>query len=207
MNEYAPVRLPRIFASVLFALTLGLPGCGASAESLRPDVRFQVEYYRVTGRSMAEIQSSIGEQTPSKEGSYFYAGVTVWDLNSSFDLVSSSSGCSLSNGQVFLNTTIHLPQLADSGHLSEGVRAEWTRFSNALKTHEMLHAKNAYRAATTLLSKIHGLRTKVPCERARTIIQKGTDELIWRISEFDRELDSQTQHGKTQGAYLDLDVQ
>lgn len=207
MSKCAPIIRPRSLAAALFALMLGIPGCGACAESLRPDVRFQVEYYPVTGRTMAEIQTSIGEQTPSKEGDYFYAGVTVWDLNSSFDLVSSSSGCSLSNGQVFLNTTIHLPQLNDSGHLSDGVRAEWTRFSNALKTHEMLHAKNAYRAATTLLSKIHGLRTSVPCERARTIIQNGTDELIRRISEFDRDLDSQTQHGKTQGAFLNLGVQ
>jgi predicted secreted Zn-dependent protease len=88
--------------------------------------------------------------TPSKEGTYYYAGVTIWDLNSSYDLVDTAKGCAVKNSEVRLNTTIHLPQLAETRLVSASVRAEWTRFSNALKTHEMLHAKNAYRAAMTL---------------------------------------------------------
>ena len=178
----------------------------ASAEPARPQVTFKISYYPVFGRSIAEIRNSIGQNTPSKDGDVFYAGVTVWDLNSNFDMVGTAAGCSLTNSKVYLNTTIHLPQLVDPGQVSDGVRSEWTRFSNALKTHEMMHAKNAYRAASTLLNKINNLTTSVQCDRARVIIQDGTDALIKRITEFDRDLDNETEHGKTQGAYLNLGV-
>ncbi|WP_429380290.1 DUF922 domain-containing protein [Pseudomonas laurylsulfatiphila] len=187
-------------------LIVGLLNNCASAEPAKPNVTFQISYYPVSGHSIAEIRNSIGQNTPSKEGDVFYAGVTIWDLNSSFDMVGSPSGCTLTNSQVYLNTTIHLPQLADQSLVSDGVRSEWTRFSNALKTHEMMHAKNAYRAASTLLSKINNLSTSVQCDRARIIIQEGTDALIKRITEFDRDLDNETEHGRTQGAYLNLGV-
>ncbi|MDF9779235.1 DUF922 domain-containing protein [Pseudomonas baetica] len=188
------------------ALILGLLSNCASAETSRPKVTFQISYYPVFGRSIAEISNSIGQNTPSKDGDVYYAGVTVWDLNSSFDMVSTPAGCSLANSQVYLNTTIHLPQLAAPGQVSDGVRNEWTRFSNALKTHEMMHAKNAYRAASTLLGKINNLTTSVQCDRARIIIQDGTDALIKRITEFDRDLDNETEHGRTQGAFLNLGI-
>lgn len=188
------------------ALVLSIPGGCAWADALRPIVDLRVAYYSVTGQTISEIQKSIAESTPSKEGTYYYAGVTIWDLNSSYDLVDTAKGCAVKNSEVRLNTTIHLPQLAETRLVSASVRAEWTRFSNALKTHEMLHAKNAYRAAMTLLSKISRVDTAVPCLRARTIIQEGTDALINNISDFDRQLDRQTQHGKTQGAFLNMGV-
>ncbi|MGE8066148.1 DUF922 domain-containing protein [Pseudomonas sp. NPDC089569] len=195
--------LPMIAAAALIQGSLS--NC-VSAEPLRPKVNFQISYYPVFGRTIAEIQNSIGQNTPSKDGDVYYAGVTVWDLNSSFEMLSTPAGCSLTNSQVNLNTTIHLPQLTDPDQVSAGVRTEWVRFSNALKTHEMMHAKNAYRAASTLLNKINLLSTSVPCDRARIIIQDGTDTLIQRITEFDRELDNETEHGRTQGAFLNLGI-
>lgn len=188
------------------ALILGSQSNCASAETSRPKVTFQISYYPVFGRSIAEISNSIGQNTPSKDGDVFYAGVTVWDLSSSYEMVGTPVGCALANSQVFLNTTIHLPQLAEPGRVSDGVRNEWARFSNALKTHEMMHAKNAYRAASTLLGKINNLTTSVQCDRARVIIQDGTDALIKRITKFDRDLDNETDHGRTQGAFLNLGI-
>lgn len=193
-------------AFVCTALTLFVYVECADAEALRPIVDFQVTYYPVTGQTIPEIQKSIGQNTPSKEGEYYYAGVTIWDLSSNYDLVDTADGCAVRNSQVYLNTTIHLPRLAEQRHISQGVRSEWSRFSNALKTHEMLHAKNAYRAASTLLGKISRVNTSVPCVRAKTIIQDGTDALIRNITEFDRQLDVKTQHGKSQGAFLNMGV-
>lgn len=206
-RDRAPRHLGKVLAMIsAAALILGSLSNCASAETSKPKVTFQISYYPVFGRTIADIRNSIGQNTPSKDGDVFYAGVTVWDLNSTFDMVGSPAGCSLTNSQVYLNTTIHLPQLTDPGQVSEGVREEWARFSNALKTHEMMHAKNAYRAASTLLSKINNLTTSVQCDRARIIIQDGTDALIKRITEFDRDLDNKTEHGRTQGAFLNLGI-
>lgn len=171
-----------------------------------PSIEFNIQYYEVAGRSMAEIQHSIAMNAPSKSGGSYYAGVTIWNLNSTYDLIQIPQGCRIDNGQVFLNVVVHLPKISNFNLLSAPVLREWVRFSSALKTHEMLHAQNSYRAASTLLKKISGTKTSVPCVRAKSIVEEATSTLINRISDFDRQLDRETNHGATQGAYLNMNI-
>jgi len=170
-----------------------------------PEVDFQVVPYPVRGRSLAEVQADMARQAPSKNDESYYAGLTTWDLRSTYDLVPTSEGCLIDNGQVFLRVRVHLPQLVDSQRLTAGAVREWRRFSAALHGHEMLHAQNAHRAAVTLLSKLNGRRTDILCESARGVVERGTAVLMQRISQFDRELDAHSHHGATQGAQLATD--
>nr|CAM96096.1 conserved hypothetical exported protein [Pseudomonas fluorescens SBW25] len=172
-----------------------------SVASTAPVVDSKLVTYGVSGQTIDQIQRSIAENTPSRNGGSYYAGVTIWSLSASYDLIPAPHGCLLDNGQVFLKIRIHLPVL-ESIPKSPGVEQEWRRFYSALNAHEALHAQNAYRAATTLLAKINGTRTDVPCSRAKVIAEKATAALIERISAYDKDLDIQTRHGATQGAYL-----
>ncbi|RMM39358.1 hypothetical protein ALQ79_200770 [Pseudomonas amygdali pv. lachrymans] len=176
-----------------------------SMASTAPVVDSMLVTYAVSGQTIDQIQRSIAEHAPSRNGGSYYAGVTVWNLSASYDLTPSPDGCLLDNGQVYLKIRIHLPVL-ESIPKSSGVEQEWRRFYAALTAHEAMHAQNAYRAATTLLAKINGTRTDVPCSRAKVIAEKATATLIERISAYDKDLDIQTRHGTTQGAYLSPDV-
>lgn len=176
-----------------------------SVASTTPTVDSKLVTYAVSGQTIDQIQRSIAEHTPSQHGGSYYAGVTIWNLSATYDLIPSPEGCLLDNGQVFLKIRIHLPVL-ESIPTSPGVEREWRRFYGSLNAHEALHAQNAYRAATTLLAKINGTRTDVPCSRAKVIAEKATAALIERISAWDKDLDFQTRHGTTQGAYLSPDV-
>lgn len=171
--------------------------------SITPVVDSKLVTYAVSGQTIDQIQRSIAEHTPSRNGDSYYAGVTIWNLSATYDLIPSPDGCLLDNGQVFLKIRIHLPVL-ESVPKSPGVEKEWRRFYSALNAHEALHAQNAYLAATTLLTKINGTRTDVPCARAKVIAEKATAALIERISTYDKDLDIQTRHGTTQGAYLGI---
>ncbi len=176
-----------------------------SVASTTPVVDSKLVTYAVSGQTIDQIQRSIAEHTPSRNGVSYYAGVTIWNLSATYDLIPSPDGCLLDNGQVFLKIRIHLPVL-ESIPKSQGVEQEWRRFYSALNAHEALHAQNAYRAATTLLAKINGTRTDVPCSRAKVIAEKATAALIERISAYDKDLDIQTRHGTSQGAFLNPGV-
>lgn len=171
-----------------------------------PTIDFKLFHYPVAGSTLSEIKHSISVNTPSREGSTYYAGVTIWSLNSAYDLLPTAEGCRVDNGQVFLNVAVHLPILSDSSELSAPALKEWNRFSNSLKVHEMRHAQNAYRAAANLLRKVNGTKTTVPCPRAKVIAQHATSTLITRIADFDLQLDKHTNHGATQGAVLDTSI-
>lgn len=170
-----------------------------------PIVDSRLVTYQVQGETIAEIQRSIAANAPSRNGDSYYAGVTIWNLSATFDLIPTPNGCLLDNGDVYLNLRVHLPTIAREPN-SAAVRREWQRFYTALAQHEALHQQNAFRAATTLLGKINGTRTDVPCSRAKVIAESATQRLIERISAYDKDLDIQTGHGASQGAYLNPNV-
>lgn len=178
------------------------PAYGAAAE---PQVDFQIVPYEVQGRNLSEVLASIAKSAPSRDGDAFYAGLTTWQLRSTYDLASVERGCRIENGYVHLTVRVHLPVLV-SPRLSGNAAAEWGRFTKALRVHEILHAQNAHRAAKNLLGKLQGRYTNVPCSRAGHLVEKGTAALIERIAQFDVELDATTKHGATEGAHLDTSI-
>lgn len=181
--------------------------CGAVPVlgSTAPIVDSKIETYPVSGESIAEIQRSIALNTPSRSGDSYYAGVTIWSLSATYSLIPTPQGCLIDNGDVFLRLRVHLPKLTND-LISESVRQEWRRFVFSLDAHERQHTRNAYLAATSLLAKINGRHTEVPCSRAKVIAESATKALIERMSAYDREFDHQTRHGATQGAYLNPNV-
>lgn len=196
-------RLKRALRGVLSGLALSATAAYSDGS---PTIDFKLIHYPVSGNTLSEIKHSISVNAPSREGSTYYAGVTIWSLSSAYDLLPTAEGCRVDNGQVFLNVAVHLPHLANSSALSAPALKEWNRFSNSLKVHEMLHAQNAYRAAANLLRKVNGTKTTVPCPRAKIIAEQATSALITRIADFDLQLDKHTNHGSTQGAVLDTSI-
>lgn len=188
---------------VLAGLALSISATYAAG---KPNVDFKLTYYPVAGTTLSEIQRSISVNTPSREGNTYYAGVTIWSLSSTYELLTMPEGCRVDNGQVFLDVRVHLPRLSDSSGLSAPALKEWNRFTNSLKVHEMLHAQNAYRAADNLLRKVNGTKTTVPCARAKIIAEQATSTLITRIADFDLQFDKKTNHGASQGAVLDTSI-
>ncbi|MFW5301089.1 DUF922 domain-containing protein [Pseudomonas aeruginosa] len=195
-------------SAMLLVMAVGLAPATVLADPTgEPVVNFKVEHYWVTGRSVQEIQASISENAPTRNGDTFYAGATVWNLDSSYDYVPlASGGCAISNPRVTVNITISLPALRDDVQRSPGVIREWNRFYIALRAHELLHAANGKRTAQTLLSRLSGVRTELPCERLSVVVSQAGQALIKKLGEYDSQLDQQTNHGATQGALLDLRV-
>ena len=193
--------VPLWFGVILAAAVTQAFGSGAS-----PQVDFQIAPYEVRGRNLAEVQASIAESAPSRSGDAYYAGLTTWELRSTYDLVAVEEGCRIDNGHVYLTIRVHLPVLV-SPRLSSPAAAEWGRFIKALRVHEFLHAQNAHRAAKTLLGKLQGRYTDVPCSRAGELVDRGTSALIERIAQFDIDLDTSTKHGASEGAQLNTSIQ
>ncbi|HEJ2863857.1 TPA: DUF922 domain-containing protein [Pseudomonas aeruginosa] len=188
-----------------FGVCLSMTVMNAFGGGASPEVDFQIAPYEVRGRTLAEVQASIAENAPSHSGDAFYAGLTTWELRSTYDLATVEEGCRIDNGQVHLTIRVHLPVLV-SPRLSGPAAAEWGRFTKALRIHEFLHAQNAHRAAKTLLGKLQGRYTDVPCSRAGDLVDRGTSTLIERIAQFDVELDASTRHGASDGAHLNTSI-
>lgn len=181
--------------------------CSVEQALAKPITNFEIQHYPVTGNSIAEIQNSINTNTPVNSGGGKFGGATVWALETEYGTrTTPDGGCSIVEPIVRLNIKVVLPKLVPGSKLSEAGRREWVRFLGALRAHELLHAKNGLYTATTLEKKMTNLRTKVSCERTKEVLNRGSNALIENITQRDRDMDKQTVHGKTQGAYLDIRV-
>ncbi|HHH9441283.1 TPA: DUF922 domain-containing protein [Pseudomonas aeruginosa] len=168
---------------------------------------FKIEHYQVTGRTIVQIQQSISEKAPTRNGDTFYSGATVWSLASTYDYVQlANGGCAISNPKVTVDISISLPVLLDDPQRSPAVVREWQRFYSALSEHEMLHAANGKRTAQILLNRLSGVRTELSCDRLRVVVSDAGQALIQKLGQYDTQLDLQTNHGATQGAVLDIRV-
>lgn len=188
-----------------FALSAFLVAIPVASAGSRPIVDSKVVSYAVSGDTIPEIQRSMANSSPNREGDTYFAGATVWALDASYDLVPTKPGCAFGQAEVHLKIRVHLPALVTSP-TSAAVRTEWARFKRALIAHEALHQQNAYRAATELISRVSNVRTELDCGTAREVADRATKALVEKISAYDEVLDRQTQHGATQGVYLNNKV-
>lgn len=100
-----------------------------------------------------------------------------------------------------LDSTIVLPRLIQGGQ-SPIVLAEWERYIGALRAHEQLHANNGKFTAETLASRLYAFKSNLPCPQMRARLDEAVDRLIQNMGAWDQRLDAETQHGKSQGAFL-----
>lgn len=167
-----------------------------------PVINFQIRHYDVSGMTTAEISQSVFKNTPVRINGGRFGAVTHNRFSTSYSAVSTSTGgCEVKNARVVLDSTIVLPRLVQGGH-SPNVMAEWERYIGALRAHEQLHANNGKYTAETLASRLYAFKSNLPCTQMRSRLDEAVDRLIQNMGEWDRRLDAETQHGKSQGAFL-----
>tara|TARA_R110002124_G_scaffold128157_19_gene288720 strand:+ start:17759 stop:18349 length:591 start_codon:yes stop_codon:yes gene_type:complete len=170
--------------------------------SPEPIIDFSVEYYSVSGRTTDEINRSIFENTPIMMSGRRYGAVTKNDFITNFDQIASRrGGCEVRNVRVELKSKVILPKLTPA-YQSNQVSQEWNRYLSALIDHEKLHANNARRTAETLVTRLFGLESDLPCDQMKVKLNQAIDLLVSRMGAWDLRLDQQTSHGAAQGAFL-----
>lgn len=182
-------------------LLLALAPLVQAAESVSATVREQ--HYLVYGRTIDEIRRSIIERTPVRSAWGAYAGNTKNHYRTSYRLVPvSQTSCALTNAAVQVESLVTLPLLAP-GTLTPGVAAEWRRYYTALRTHEYQHVKSGRESARITQQWLASTRITGACHAVRPRVQVAIEAYIRKLDERDQHLDAMTNHGRSQGAWLD----
>jgi len=168
----------------------------------QPAIDFAIRYYDVAGSSTEEIRNSVFRNTPIRIKGLPYGAVTENRFTTGYSAVGTSSGgCEVKNVRVMLSSRITLPRLMPSGQ-SADVLAEWERYIGALRAHEMMHANNGRYTAETVAGRLYNFKSKMPCIQMRDKLDHAVNQLIHNMNVWDKQLDAQTEHGKSQGAFL-----
>lgn len=183
-------------------LVLVLSASSAVSAQPEPVINFKVRHYEVSGMTSAAITQSVLKNTPVKMNGGSYGAVTHNQFSTSYSAVADShGGCEVKNVSIVLDSTVVLPKLVPSGQ-SAAVMAEWERYIGALRAHELMHANNGRLTAQTLASRLYDFKSQMPCVQMRARLDRAVKQLIDNMGVWDQQLDANTDHGRTQGAYL-----
>lgn len=168
----------------------------------QPSINFAIRYYDVTGTTTDEIRSAVFRNTPIRIKGVPYGAVTENRFSTGYSAVGTSSGgCEIKNVRIVLDSSITLPRLVPSGQ-SSAVLAEWDRYIGALRAHEMMHATNGRYTAETVAGRLYDFKAQMPCSQMRDKLDQAVNQLIHNMGVWDQRLDAQTEHGRSQGAFL-----
>ena len=193
--------LPRRLATLLLALAAGLSLAG-SATAVPPPAtgplagipNLDVQYYDVSGSSVAEIRAAINRVRPRDPND----GVAVDALNRWY--ISwrwpgdGRGGCLLGRTELRFSATLRMPRLFNTQRTPRAVVARWQAYMEALVRHEAGHIRHAYDNMGSVLRAIRASSCAGANEAGRAAVRL--------LAQWDVSYDRQTRHGFTQGAHF-----
>jgi predicted secreted Zn-dependent protease len=167
--------------------------------------------YVIEGVTGDQLRAQIEELGPTdrenREGGSFagYARTHfAWDVDESAPLGLKRERCMIESVDIYLDLWITLPRWEPPGSASGALVAEWGRYLDRLRFHELGHKEIALRLAKEAARVTKGMIGTCG------VIDETADERIARILTREERLqkayDRSTRHGATQGAYLNTSV-
>ena len=190
------VRVTRL-AALLLLLAAGL---AVAAQAVPPPAsgplagipNLDVQYYDVSGSSVAEIRAALNRVRPRDPND----GVAVDALNRWY--ISwrwpgdGHGGCVLARTELRFTATLRMPRLV--GPTPRAVLARWNAYVEALVRHESGHLRHALDNMGSVLAAIRASSCAAANDAGRAAVRA--------LARYDVDYDRATRHGFTQGAHF-----
>jgi len=188
-------HLPLMRALACLAL---LACAGAYAEVSE---RLDTTYYEVGVQPGRALAPQIRAATPVRTDGRPFFGHTDWQVNWRFRWSQDGAGvCRFTSVNVELRSTITLPRLRGADARQS---AAFERFMPALREHEMGHHRLAQEAARAIDNELRNFAAQRDCATLESQANAAGARLLERYRDKERQYDRDTDHGKSQGAWLE----
>jgi predicted secreted Zn-dependent protease len=195
--------LPTVTASSCTKATAYTPAAATAIDTSTPGLKQVVDpalTYQVYGHSVSEVRAQINQCSPvSAFNSGEYDATTSWWLNTAYNAVQNSSGCTLANVSVGVHIKTLMPYWQPTAGDEPGLSDHWQSYVANLTVHETGHKNIAITEAAALLNGLQNF----PVTDCGTIFQAAKsygDTKIAQLSADENAYDTTTQHGANQGA-------
>ncbi|MEZ0226793.1 MAG: DUF922 domain-containing protein [Alphaproteobacteria bacterium] len=156
------------------------------------------DYYSVTVAQGTLHEALVAAYPLQKPGERHHA-FTNWRIDWHFDWAGDGGDkCSMSSVETTLTVTMTLPKIVSA---SPAIDQQFDDYFPKLKVHEDGHLEIARNAANSIDSALAGIRG-VACSLIADQGNKTAHDILDRAIAAEKDYDTRTEHGKTQGAYL-----
>ena len=172
------------------------------ASSVRAEVQESLEYTynHAIAKPGQSLVLSLNAASPVSEKGRVFHGYTKWNVRWNFWWIENRDGsCKITKTKTSVAGTITLPRLA-GGNTEQ--QAAFERYVAALKQHELGHYQIGKDAAATIDQALLDMPPMRNCTSLDKVANDGAYQALERYKEKERLYDANTEHGKSQGAWL-----
>ncbi len=168
--------------------------CAEVSESLSSQT------YEVRHKPGQSLFSAISAASPFREGGRVFHGNTDWHVSWQYWWNERPDGvCVFTSVQTKVAGTITLPVLSSA---DRSIQNQFNQYVAALRVHEMGHYKFGTDAAREIDRRMIALPPMLSCSRLESEANRLGQQILEDYQARERAYDVNTQHGKTQGAWL-----
>jgi predicted secreted Zn-dependent protease len=192
VRRYDPAMNPRIALCLLLLV----------AAPVRAEVHEALDYDHYDARAQPgrPLAAAVNEASPFRPDGQVFHSATAWFLDWQVRPVASADGrCKVGEVLVSLHGQMTLPRLV-GGTPQQQVRFE--QYLSRLREHELGHYEIGREAARELEKEFYALTPTRTCGELQSKARDEGARLLPKYEAMGDEYDLQTQHGKTQGAWL-----
>ena len=170
----------------------------AAGQNLKVTVRSV--YYQIEGSSAEQLRTQLDKLGPLDESGQHFAAKTDGNLSWTWSYSEGGGQCSLHDISAELEISFTLPRWTPPAEAPAELVDKWNKFTAALQTHENGHKEINIKAVNDFLAFAKALPSYPTCDELKQALNKAGQDVIDKTRQENIAYDSQTQHGRTQGA-------
>ena len=156
--------------------------------------------YDVNVAKGLSIARALQKATPHRVGDQTFYGFTTWNVFTSFQShIEPNGSCRIVEVETKFSVNIDLPTLVGANSRQS---TEFDTFLDALRVHEFGHYSIGKEAAVAIDAKISTLPEMKSCKALDAAAGLANSEIMREFEARGANYDVQTDHGKTQGAWI-----
>lgn len=161
---------------------------------------FELDTYEVDHEPGQTLLEAINAESPIRERGRIFHGHTRWFIRWNYRWREETGGrCRITEVKTTLHVDMTLPELDDA---TAGARRQFDTYVRLLREHEDGHRRIARDAAHAVDSAILTLRPMASCKLLSRAANQLGQSILQDTRRIERQYDTDTDHGCTQGACL-----
>jgi len=190
--------MPAMKAPTLLLACLSLAAAGAAHAEVHEALDY--DHYEAHATPGKLLTSALYDASPFRTGGEVYHSATAWTLDWKVRPEPTADGrCRVGAVLVELQGRMTLPRLVGGSHEQQ---QRFEAYLVRLREHELGHYEIGREAARELEKQFYAMKPAVSCGELQSAARNTGARLLARYEALGDTYDLQTQHGKTQGAWL-----
>ena len=189
---------------LFFWVTLGIGLFWPHPLGAQNSVHISYQFYTIAPQKIQDLPIELDHRSPIVYQGRKYHGYTQWWVSWQFYWYENPASCQITQVKTTLKVVYNLPKLLEKSATNAPLKKAFDRYYQALFNHEQNHKNHGLEAALAIQAQLENLRSFPTCRDLNHQANALVQSLIRAYRQKDLDYDRRTEHGRLEGAVINL---